>query len=364
MNTPAAPARAKRADPVVTSILIISGVLAVVAATLALWYWTRPRTFSAGEPRVELVLRVNTDAAVRGEAEDAMDRLRETLDRAGMSGATFTLEDPGRFTVSGIPDAHVSAFHQAAADVAPAYDIGSPGGGTFAFAMKGSAETAMRGETVAAVEQAIGRRLRDLGLAKWTVARQGGQGTDLLLVQIPPVADGSRVKDLIGASGILELKLVEKGPVPSREALLQEAGGTFPPLTQVLPGVEPIAGERTTVYYLVQHAPVLTGRDVKTAKAIQDENGRPAVAFTLNGAGAARLKRTTSKNIGRQLAIVLDGSVLSAPRIDGPIGEEGRISGGFTVREANDLALVLRSGGLAAPVTFLQERTVGGRSGR
>jgi preprotein translocase subunit SecD len=103
----------------------------------------------------------------------------------------------------------------------------------------------------------------------------------------------------------------------------------------------------------------VTGRDLRTARPSLDENNRPAVSFSLNQDGANKFGTATGQNIGRYLAIVLDGRVYSAPRIEGRISDEGRISGNFTQQEVQDLSLVLRSGALPASLTYLEQRVVG-----
>jgi preprotein translocase subunit SecD len=120
-------------------------------------------------------------------------------------------------------------------------------------------------------------------------------------------------------------------------------------------------GDRTeTVYYLVRKVAVVTGRDLRTAKPSLDETNRPAVSFSLNQEGARKFGKATGENIGRRLAIILDGRIQSAPVIEGRIFDEGRISGGsFTQQDVQDLSLVLRSGALPASLTYLEERTVG-----
>ena len=103
----------------------------------------------------------------------------------------------------------------------------------------------------------------------------------------------------------------------------------------------------------------VTGRDLRNAKPSLDENNRPAVSFSLNTDGARKFGKATGENIGRRLAIILDGRVQSAPVIEGRITDEGRISGTFTQQEVQDLSLMLRSGALPASLTYLEERTVG-----
>jgi preprotein translocase subunit SecD len=105
-------------------------------------------------------------------------------------------------------------------------------------------------------------------------------------------------------------------------------------------------------------APV-TGADLRVAKPGLDENNQPAVHFELKPAGAQKFGKLSGENIGRYLAIVLDNRVISAPRLEGRITDQGRISGGFTAETANDLALTLRSGALPASLTSLEENVVG-----
>ena len=129
---------------------------------------------------------------------------------------------------------------------------------------------------------------------------------------------------------------------------------------EIVPGSSGATGEPgTTVYYLVRRAAAVTGRDLRSARPSLDENNRPAVTFTLNSDGARKFGRVTGENIGRQLAIVLDGRVQSAPEIQGRITSDGRICGSFTQEEVQNLSLILRSGALPATLTYLEERTIG-----
>jgi preprotein translocase subunit SecD len=119
------------------------------------------------------------------------------------------------------------------------------------------------------------------------------------------------------------------------------------------------------VMYLVRREAVITGRDLKNARAgIDPQTNLPDVQFTLNPQGASKFKRETGRNIGRRLAIVLDGSVESAPVIQGQISTDGVIHGRFTPQEADELAKVLRAGALPATLKYLQELTVGASLGR
>src|SRR5262249_23276666 len=165
-------------------------------------------------------------------------------------------------------------------------------------------------------------------------------------------------KSIIGSPGLLELKIVEQGPSASKEAL--SASGQTPSGMEVLPGVSGAPGDvNSTVYYLVRKASVVTGRDLRSARPSVDENNRPAVAFPLSPEGSRKFGTATGQNIGRQLAIILDGHVQSAPTIESRITTDGRISGSFTNEEVQNLSLILRSGSLPATLTYLREQTIG-----
>ncbi|HEX6159253.1 MAG TPA: protein translocase subunit SecD, partial [Thermoanaerobaculia bacterium] len=172
--------------------------------------------------------------------------------------------------------------------------------------------------------------------------------------------------DIIGKTALLELKLVEQGPFSDEAQARQAYGNNLPPDLQILPGASAVAaGERpTTVYYVTRRVPAVTGRDLRNARTSLDENSRPAVSFSLNNEGAAKFGAFTGANINRQLAIVLDNRINTAPNINSRIDNEGIIEGQFTAQAAADLALVLRSGSLPASLTTLEERTVGPSLGR
>jgi preprotein translocase subunit SecD len=157
---------------------------------------------------------------------------------------------------------------------------------------------------------------------------------------------------------MLELKIVEQGPSSAKEDLAP--GGQAPQGMEVLPGTSATPGSAgATVYYMVRKVSAVTGRDLRNARPTLDENNLPAVSFTLNQEGARKFGSATSANIGRQLGIVLDGRVFSAPTIESRITDQGRITGSFTQQEAQDLSLVLRSGALPASLTYLEERSIG-----
>jgi preprotein translocase subunit SecD len=307
-----------------------------------------------------MVLRVHTDDALDLETRSDMQRLGDSLDEAGVTGVNMNVVSPTEFRVTGVPPAQDALFRTTAGELDAVFNRSATGNGTFSFTMKPNVAIQLRNDAVTQARTTIERRVNELGVTEPTIAVQGTNG-DELMIQLPGERDIAHAKEVIGRTGTLELDLVEAGPSPTRDALLQPYNGQVPQNMRVVPGVEPGGPGQapSSVYYLVHTPPVVTGSDLRTAKPQLDENGRPAVGFSLKPEGARKFSKVTGENIGRYLAIVLENSVQSAPRIDTRISAEGQISGGFTQQEAQDLSLILRSGALPARLDYLSEQTVG-----
>ena len=308
---------------------------------------------------VHLELRVRTDDALHQETETEMLRLTESLQKAAIN-AKLSQPDATHFRVEGVPSDKDAAFRDAANEVSQNFDRGPGVGGSYTFAMKPNIQANLREEAVTQARETIERRINELGVAEPQIAIQGANG-DQILVQLPGVTDVERAKRIIGSPGLLYLKLVEQGPAATKEELMQN--GQVPPNTEIVPG-SPTGGDSgTTVYYLLRKAAAVSGKDLRSARPSLDQNGRPAVSFTLSQAAGAEFGKITSENIGRSLAIELDGRVQSAPRLDGRITTDGQIYGSFTQQDVQDLSLVLKSGSLSAGLDYLAEQTVGASLG-
>ena len=308
---------------------------------------------------VHLVMRVQTEDAVRIETETTADRLRELLRTSNIPSASVTIVSPTEFRIEGIPPDQDQAFRALVADIEPTYNRTS-GAGVYTFTLRPNIANQLREESVNQALQTIDRRVNELGVAEPIIARHTED--DQILVQLPGVTDVARAKEIIRSTAQLELKLVEQGPFSDEAQARQAYGGNVPPDLQILPGNSEGAvqgGTPGTVYYVIRRVAAVTGRDLRNARLGVDQNNRPAVNFSLNSEGGARFGNFTAANINRQLAIVLDNRVYSAPNINSRIDNEGIIEGNFTNQEAADLALVLRSGALPATLTYLEERTVG-----
>lgn len=189
-------------------------------------------------------------------------------------------------------------------------------------------------------------------------------GPDRLSVRVPGVEDRERVRRLVQSSTLLELRLIRYPAgdgTPSRESVLSHYNGQVPPDLEILDEeVRDEAGKVTeTRTYAVEKRPVIAGRDIESARPTVSQFNQPVVEFELTPEAAEIFSDVTGANVGTLLAIVIDGRVVSAPRINSRIGKHGLIEGGFTREQALDLAIMLQAGPLPARLTVIEERVVG-----
>jgi len=303
---------------------------------------------------VHLVLRVQTDDALKSQTDQAAEQLRDALRTKNIPVKSITAPSVAQIQVEGIPPEQDAAFRDAAADLSTNYDRSPGTNGSYTFTMKPNIQTTMRSDAVVQARQTIERRVNELGVAEPQIAEQGANG-DEILVQLPGVTDVQHAKEIIRSTGLLELKIVEGGPAATKEELMPN--GQAPEGMEIIPGPADATGGGT-VYYMVRKAAAVSGSDITNARPAVDQNNLPAVSFTLSSAGARKFGTVTESNIGRRLAIILDNRVTSAPTIQSRITDNGQITG-VTRDEVNDLSLILKSGALPAQLTYLEERTIG-----
>jgi preprotein translocase subunit SecD len=306
---------------------------------------------------VQLTLKVNTDDALKITSAAASEQLRESLRTAGINVGPITAPTPSTFRVEAVPPDKDAAFKAAADEIASVnYDRNALPGGTYEFRLKPNIERDLREQAVVQEMQTIDRRVNDLGVTEPTIARQPQE--EQILVQMPGVTDVAHAKEVMGKTAFLEFKLVEAGPA-AKEDLLKQYNGTLPGELEIIPGSAGSGADAATTFYVVRKVAPVTGQDLRLAKPGLDENNQPAVHFELKGTGATKFGKLSGENLGRYLAIILDNKVVSAPKLEGRITDQGRISGGFTAESANDLSLTLRSGALPAGITYLEQEVVG-----
>lgn len=202
----------------------------------------------------------------------------------------------------------------------------------------------VREEVLAQSIEIVRRRIDETGTNEPIIQRQGD---DRIVVQLPGLDDPNRVKQLLGKTAKLSFHLVNMDVMNSD---VMGTGGDMILPVQERPGETLAVGRQA----------MITGDMLVNAAFAQDQNGQPAVSFRFNPIGTKRFCELSRDNVNRLFAIVLDNVIISAPVIREPIcGGSGQISGNFTVKEASDLAILLRAGALPAPLNIIEERTVG-----
>ena len=312
---------------------------------------------------IHLILQVVTDDALNATTDDAVHTARDQMTRKGIVFGEVQRQSPTSFSVAGVEPARVKEVEDAVLeDFFTGWSVRRSGEAGFAVQMTDPLVHTIRVRTVQEAIRTLERRVNQLGVAEPVIAEHGASG-DQILVQLPGVTDVEAAKRVISTTAQLALKLVEDS-ASSREVLLEKFDGKTPDRMEVVDGPGDQPGQR--VYYLVRREAVITGRDLKNARVgINPQDNTPEVQFSLLPQGAERFKNETGRNVGRQLAILLDGSVESAPVIQSQIRDEGRITGGrMSTQEADELAKVLRAGALPATLKYLQELSVGASLGK
>lgn len=316
----------------------------------------------------QLVVQVQVQDAFRAEADAVIERLRDEFRKGNISYGAIDRNDPQtlaeadtiEITIKGLdPNKTREARTIITEQYGQAWDMGSAGS-DLRLTIKKTAALALRRDTLQRALSTIDKRINALGVAESSVQQRGRSEDDSeLLIQLPGVDDPARIKQIIQTAAMLELIQVREGPFQGREQMMTNFNGVLPPNTQAMQGERSAQGGGE-VWYLLERSAVVTGRDVRDARPSQDpQTGRWETNFVLSQDGARRFERFTEANIGKQLAIVLDKRVRSAPVIEGKISDNGRITGAGGQQDAADLSLVLKAGSLPASLQYLEERSVG-----
>jgi preprotein translocase subunit SecD len=287
-----------------------------------------------------LLLEVGMQKLTQERLDGVLDEARTKLRTAkiGYKGLTrtndavnVTLLDPGQ--VDAAREALQSAVNEG-------MEIDSDGP-TLTLRYTEAGLTQLKARTVDQSIEVVRRRIDETGTREPTIIRQG---EDRIVVQVPGVEDPQRLKEILRSEAKLTFHMVE-GP---------GGAGTPPPTQMDLPESD------TGQLLRLQKLALVAGENLTDAQQSFDQGGLPVVSFKFDSLGARKFGDATSKNVGRRFAIVLDNKIISAPVIrDAILGGSGIISGSFTVESARDLSLLLRAGALPAPLTVIEERTVG-----
>jgi protein-export membrane protein SecD len=310
-----------------------------------------------------LILQIGTNEVVTQELDQVAQNIARDLKSKKIAFDSSKRGNGFVINVSGID----STFFVEAEDYLQNvfkqnYDIQSKiaeGRTDFTLVLQEAQIRAIRESTVRQAMETLRRRMTEMSLSNPRVrlSDKNNQGIkDQIIVEFPDVDGPERVKALLSNTAQLTVCLVHdkyNAPFSSLESAVNTLG-KIPEGYQLLP--YGVADRNSPAQFiLVRIDPVITSKDIKTARGSMDQNGSPAISFFLTADGGDRFAQATSEHIGRKLAIVLNGTVYSAPTINEKIGSEGMINGKFTQQAAEDLALLLRSGALPASVRILQE---------
>ncbi|HXZ19296.1 MAG TPA: hypothetical protein VEG63_05065, partial [Candidatus Acidoferrales bacterium] len=313
-----------------------------------------------------LILQVQSEEAVKQFTDQTLDRLRKQLADEGIHAEEIREPDDQHINVVNVNTDQTARFQDIIRSGYQDWELAPMAGQAsgYMLSLRATSISAIRTDTLRQSVETIRRRIDQLGLTE-PVVSEYTRGQDEILVQLPGESDPTQAKRVIQLGGQLELRLVTGSRTYSSpaDAYSAQPNGLLPPDTELLPGREERlpgqSGGAADVYYLINRYAPVTGRDVRSAKAVpsSDYPGGYEVSFTLSNAAAKRFGEFTEANLQRQMAIVLDHKVNTAPVIQSRIEDQGRITGRFGLQEANELALALRSGSLPASIKYLEERT-------
>ena len=314
-----------------------------------------------------LVIQVQVQDAVKADADQTMERIKEEIKKQNITWVSMDRNDPQdlkdadkvEISIKGVPANQTSTFRTLMSDRFTPYILTPVNSTDYTLRLKPSDLIELESDTVKRATDTIGNRIDTLGLSEKSVQQYGRSGSEYeILVQLPGEDDPARVKNLIGTAAKLEITDVKDGPFATRDAALAQHGGVLP-LNTKLVQMLPRAGTEGDQWYLVGKSPVISGREMRNARAGQDEFRKWETNFSLSQDAGRRFGRYTEANIGNKLAVVLDDKIVSVATIQSKIEDSGRIMGLSSEEEAVDLSRFLRSGSLPASVKYLEERSIG-----
>ena len=305
-----------------------------------------------------LLLEVDLKALKAEQLNNTVEEARRVLQEGQIAFSGLGVQD-GLVRVRVTDPAKAADAQRRLQEIAPALQGGAgrefsvERGGDGALTLRPSAQYDQISSS-RAVDQSIEvirRRIDALGTREPSIIKQG---LNRVVVEAPGESDPQKLRDIIGRTAKLSFQMVDDA------APAVVAPGAIAP-----PGDVIVKGDQYAPFYTLKKRVLVSGEDLVSASQVFDpQSGAPQVAFRFNGRGARRFGEATAQNVGKRFAIVLDNAVISAPTINTPItGGSGVITGNFTQESGNELALLLRSGALPAPLNVEDQRTVSAELG-
>jgi preprotein translocase subunit SecD len=310
-----------------------------------------------------LVLQVMVNEAVASVTDNDVARIQADLQKANLTFGTVGKLDPTHpeiITVSGTTPDKSTDVRSLLESTYQNYDVSLNADNTWTLTMKHQAVLDIQSHAVTQSIETIRDRVDSLGVSE-PVIQQYGLGDNQILVELPGVDDPARVMKILESTARLEIHAVVGGPYTTETEALQANSGVIPPDEEMVHGNA--TGQGPDQVWLLKRVSIVAGNDFRDAQPGQDENGRPDISFNLTSTAGDTFYAFTSANINKFMAIVLSNRVREVANIESGIRDSGRITGGFTPEEAQNLSLTLRTGALPASLNPLEERSVGASLG-
>lgn len=352
----------------------------VGAIVLSVWSFYPPKDkISLGldlQGGSHLLLQVETSAAVKSEIDLAINRVGQLLKEKGVNYTSISGVDDG-IDLKGTDASRDADVREVLDTIVSGWSI-SPSEGNWTIRIPARIRQTIESQSVDTTLTVLRQRVDELGVKEPVVQKQGTAG-DRIVVELPGIEDPDRAKNVLQDQAKLEWKAVvyPQGttnfegwrPPTSQEATAGLFGGTVPPNVELVPEeIVDANGGKTQFWWPLQKVAAIVGNDLRSARRGADQMQRNVVDFILSPDAGKRFQAATRENIHKQMAIVLGSSrgkiVISAPVINDVISDRGQISGRFSIQQAEDLALKLRSGAIPTAVSIIDEKSVGPSLGR
>lgn len=316
-----------------------------------------------------LILQVQVADAVNDEVDNTIQDIEQSMKKANLTFSQVYQPDPKRpdvIRVEGTAPAQsdaVSALLEGT-KYANEYDVSPGPNNAWTMTMKPTYESDLDKRTVDQAIETITDRVDALGVSE-PLIQEYGLGANQILVELPGISDLNQVENIIKSTARLEIHAVDGGPFPSRDAALASVNGVLPPEQEILPSTGELAGSSETSFYIIDRTPIVEGSDFRSAEpGVNSNTGQRTVNFTLTDDAGDKFWNFTSANVGRDMAVVMSGTVRSVAVIKEPIRDSGLIEGSFSENEVMELSKLLRTGALPATLTYINENTVGATLGK
>jgi preprotein translocase subunit SecD len=315
-----------------------------------------------------LILQVQVSEAVNAETDNSVQEIQQDLKKANLSFSQVYKPDPNKpdvIRIEGVSPAQSDAVNTllSGAKYANEYDLSGGSDNPFTLTMKPLYESDLDKRTVDEAIETIRDRVDALGVSE-PLIQEYGLGANQILVELPGVSDLDQVKTVIRSTARLEIHAVEGGPFPSQDAALQSVNGGLPPDEEILPSSGDLAGSSGTTYYVLQRTSIVAGSDFRSAQpGVNSNTGQRTVNFTLTDEAGDKFWNYTSANVGKDMAVVMGGTVRSVAVIKSAIRDQGLIEGSFSQNEVMELSKLLRTGALPASLNYIEASTVGATLG-